>query len=180
MPDSTTFDIERLEDERYQAMLDKDAPTLERLLHPDLVYMHSSGVADSKESYINGLLSGVWDSRSDKTVGPDDRLGGTAGPRLQPVRTRHRRPRYPEKPRQPGTRSLGLQRRKLASCRSAIWRKSEVSVSRPDAWVGTSNHCASAVFRKSKLSPRRPATKEGPALPDSTRPLQMCEAQLDD
>ncbi len=65
-------DIERLEDERYAAMLDKDIAALERLLHPDLVYMHSSGVADSKASYIAGLRDRVWDygsiDRSDQMV----------------------------------------------------------------------------------------------------------------
>jgi len=65
-------DIARLEDQRYAAMLDKDVATLERLLHPDLVYMHSSGVADSKASYIAGVHDRVWDysaiARSEATV----------------------------------------------------------------------------------------------------------------
>jgi ketosteroid isomerase-like protein len=65
-------DIARLEDERYAAMLAKDIATLERLLHPDLVYMHSSGVADGKASYIAGVRERVWDyqriDRSDQTV----------------------------------------------------------------------------------------------------------------
>jgi hypothetical protein len=65
-------DIERLEDERYAAMLGKDIGTLERLLHPDLVYMHSSGVADDKASYIAGVRDRVWDytsiERSEATV----------------------------------------------------------------------------------------------------------------
>lgn len=65
-------DIARLEDERYAAMLAKDIGVLQRLLHPDLVYMHSSGVADSKASYIAGVRDRVWDygaiARSDQTV----------------------------------------------------------------------------------------------------------------
>lgn len=65
-------DIARLEDERYAAMLGKDIDTLERLLHPDLVYMHSSGVADDKASYIAGVRDRVWDyiriARSEETV----------------------------------------------------------------------------------------------------------------
>jgi ketosteroid isomerase-like protein len=68
----TESDIARLEDERYAAMLGKDVAALERLLHPDLVYMHSSGVADSKASYIAGVRDRVWDyhriGRSDQTV----------------------------------------------------------------------------------------------------------------
>ena len=65
-------DIQRLEDERYAAMLGKDVKALERLLDEELVYMHSSGVADSKQSYIRGLSEGVWDyqriGRSEQTV----------------------------------------------------------------------------------------------------------------
>jgi hypothetical protein len=65
-------DIARLEDERYAAMLDKDIDALERLLHPDLLYMHSSGIADTKASYIAGVRDRVWDyhaiTRSDQTV----------------------------------------------------------------------------------------------------------------
>jgi ketosteroid isomerase-like protein len=65
-------DIARLEDDRYAAMLAKDVAALERLLHPDLVYMHSSGVADTKASYIAGVRDRVWDysaiARSDQTV----------------------------------------------------------------------------------------------------------------
>ena len=68
----TTSDIERLEDERYAAMLAKDVAALERLLHPDLVYMHSSGVSDSKASYMAGVRDRLWDyhriARSEQTV----------------------------------------------------------------------------------------------------------------
>jgi ketosteroid isomerase-like protein len=72
MTDPRIADIERLEDERYAAMLANDIDALQRLLHPDLVYMHSSGVADSKVSYIAGLRDRVWDysriERGDQTV----------------------------------------------------------------------------------------------------------------
>jgi hypothetical protein len=75
----TESDIARLEDERYAAMLGKNVAALERLLHPDLVYMHSSGVADSKASYIAGVRDRVWDyhriGRSDQTV----RITGSVG-----------------------------------------------------------------------------------------------------
>jgi ketosteroid isomerase-like protein len=53
-------EIAALEDARYTAMLNGDVATLDRLLHPLLVYMHSSGVADGKASYISGLREGVW------------------------------------------------------------------------------------------------------------------------
>ena len=57
---TSTLDEIALEDARYTAMLKGDVATLERLLHPVLVYMHSSGVADSKASYLSGLRDGVW------------------------------------------------------------------------------------------------------------------------
>ncbi|CAG4889841.1 nuclear transport factor 2 family protein [Paraburkholderia saeva] len=56
--------VRQLEDERYAAMLGKDIAVLDRLLDDKLVYMHSTGVADTKSSYIEGLRTGVWDYRS--------------------------------------------------------------------------------------------------------------------
>jgi ketosteroid isomerase-like protein len=53
--------ITQLEDSRYAAMLGKDIGTLERLLDDKLIYMHSSGIVDTKASYIDGLTAGVWD-----------------------------------------------------------------------------------------------------------------------
>ena len=54
------------------------AYALERLLHPDIVYMHSSGVADTKTSNIAGVADRVWDYsrivRSDQTVRPHGAL----------------------------------------------------------------------------------------------------------
>ena len=65
-------EVERLEDERYAAMVAKDVAVLERLLDDELVYMHSSGAADTKQSYLRGLREGVWDyqriDRSEQTV----------------------------------------------------------------------------------------------------------------
>ncbi len=70
--EGSTAEIVRLEEERYAAMLGKDVARLERLLDEDLVYMHSSGVADTRESYLRGLKDGVWDylriSRTEQTV----------------------------------------------------------------------------------------------------------------
>jgi hypothetical protein len=47
-------EIAALEDARCTAMLKGDVATLERLLHPVLVYMHSTGVADSKPATYLG------------------------------------------------------------------------------------------------------------------------------
>jgi hypothetical protein len=56
--------IRRLEDERYAAMLAGDSATLERLLDPGLRYTHSSGVVDSKASYIEGVRAKRWEYQS--------------------------------------------------------------------------------------------------------------------
>jgi len=72
MTNPDAAEILRLEDERYAAMLAKDVKALERLLDGELVYMHSSGVADTKESYIRGLREHVWDyqriGRTEQTI----------------------------------------------------------------------------------------------------------------
>ena len=49
----------RSEDARYQAQATNDIATLERLLGPDLVYIHSSAAMDSKNSYLELLRSGT-------------------------------------------------------------------------------------------------------------------------
>ena len=46
--------VQQLEDARYAAMVSKDIETLDRLLDDKLIYMHSTGLADTKASYIDG------------------------------------------------------------------------------------------------------------------------------
>ena len=60
-PNDTIDHIARLDRERVAALLAKDTTALNRLLDDELVYVHSTGVADSKQSYLEGLLTGVWD-----------------------------------------------------------------------------------------------------------------------
>jgi len=43
---------------RFKIMVAKDLPGLQDVLHKDLVYFHSSGVQDNKESYIASIASG--------------------------------------------------------------------------------------------------------------------------
>ena len=40
---------------RFKVMVAKDTPGLQAVLHKDLVYFHSSGVQDSKETYIASI-----------------------------------------------------------------------------------------------------------------------------
>jgi ketosteroid isomerase-like protein len=53
--------LRELEQERCDAMIAGDLPTLERLFDDDLVYVHSSGVIDSKQSYNAGVRQKLWD-----------------------------------------------------------------------------------------------------------------------
>ena len=55
--------IRKLEDQRFKAMVDADAATLEKLLADSLVYTHSYGGADSKASYMDGIRSKKWQYR---------------------------------------------------------------------------------------------------------------------
>lgn len=52
-----------LEEQRYAAMLRADVETLERLLDPALTYTHSSGVIDTKDSYLAGVRDKDWEYR---------------------------------------------------------------------------------------------------------------------
>ena len=50
-----TASVLKLERTRYQAMVSNDVVLLERLLSDRLVYTHSSGRRDSKDSYLAAL-----------------------------------------------------------------------------------------------------------------------------
>jgi ketosteroid isomerase-like protein len=52
--------IEKQDLARCTAMLAKDTTALAGMLDDQLVYVHSSGVADTKQSYLEGLRMGVW------------------------------------------------------------------------------------------------------------------------
>jgi ketosteroid isomerase-like protein len=52
--------IKALEDQRYKAMIEADAGMLNKLLADSLVYTHSYGGSDSKESYLEGIRAKKW------------------------------------------------------------------------------------------------------------------------
>jgi hypothetical protein len=60
----TSEDILTLEQRRYDAMLTADVATLERLLDDQLTYTHSSGVVDTKASYIAGVRDRLWEYKA--------------------------------------------------------------------------------------------------------------------
>lgn len=57
-------EIRRLEEERCEAMLSQDVAVLEQLLDDELAYTHSSGVVDTKGSYITGVKEKLWHYQS--------------------------------------------------------------------------------------------------------------------
>lgn len=44
----------------YRAMIDADLPALECLLAPDLVYIHSDGVRESRRRYLSRVKKGYY------------------------------------------------------------------------------------------------------------------------
>ena len=55
---STEKDILALEDRRLAAMIAKDFGALEALVHEQLLYTHSSGITDTKASWLESMKSG--------------------------------------------------------------------------------------------------------------------------
>ena len=49
------------EDRRYQAMIDTDLATLDRMLDDRLSYAHSSGARDTKAEYLEKVRSSYYD-----------------------------------------------------------------------------------------------------------------------
>jgi ketosteroid isomerase-like protein len=58
MSETVKQQIAQLEERRWTAMTQNDLPTLDTLFADDLVYTHSSGTVDSKDSYIQSMRSG--------------------------------------------------------------------------------------------------------------------------
>jgi hypothetical protein len=55
---SSEKEILSLEDKRIAAMLAKDLKALEDMLHEQLLYTHSSGITDTKGSWLDSIKSG--------------------------------------------------------------------------------------------------------------------------
>jgi ketosteroid isomerase-like protein len=67
------------EDRRYQAMIDADLDTLDRMLDDRLSYAHSNGARDTKAEYLGKVRSGYYDYlRADHPVERVEVLGDTA------------------------------------------------------------------------------------------------------
>ena len=72
-------DVLDAENRRYQAMIDADMETLDRLCADEVSYAHSSGARDTKAEYFEKVRSGYYDYHSiDHPVERVEVLGDTA------------------------------------------------------------------------------------------------------
>jgi ketosteroid isomerase-like protein len=60
MSDAIRAEIKKLEDRRFQAMIDGDFDTLDKLLGDGLIYTHSTAQADTRAEYIALCKKGVF------------------------------------------------------------------------------------------------------------------------
>ena len=63
-------------DALYRAMLAHDIPALDRLLDPDVVYVHSPGFAETKQQFLDGVRDGLYVYERVRPV--DERITETA------------------------------------------------------------------------------------------------------
>src|SRR5438045_3449036 len=71
-------EILALEDKRYAAMCDGDFAALEAMLHDELLYTHSSGLTDTKATWLASLRSGKTKYKSAACNDRKERLAGDA------------------------------------------------------------------------------------------------------
>lgn len=57
-------EIRAIEAALYRAMIAKDFAALERILAPDLVYVHSTAVSESRGEYLDGVIGGRYEYES--------------------------------------------------------------------------------------------------------------------
>lgn len=64
MSSNNSDHVLELDSRRIKALLNRDMETLQSLVHPDLIYTHSSARQDTYDSYIEGIASGNTTYRS--------------------------------------------------------------------------------------------------------------------
>ena len=75
---SSDKEILALDDARYAAMCSGDFTALEAMLHDELLYTHSSGLTDTKDTWLASLGSGKRKYKSAACSDRKVRLAGTA------------------------------------------------------------------------------------------------------
>ena len=58
----------------YKAMIAQDHAAMRELLAEDLDYIHSTGVIEGKEAYLDGIVNGLYEYSDIQSVEPDIRV----------------------------------------------------------------------------------------------------------
>jgi len=74
--DVTVQQILEAERDLYRAMIAQDFAAMERILSPDLVYVHSTAVAETKQEYLQGVAKGLYEYEDITTRGTHVRVRG--------------------------------------------------------------------------------------------------------
>ena len=64
------------ERELYQAMMGRDFAAMDAILAEDLVYVHSTAVAETREAYLAGVAAGWYEYESIASRSPRIRIAG--------------------------------------------------------------------------------------------------------
>jgi ketosteroid isomerase-like protein len=77
-PDEARERVRLREAERslYAAMIRKDFAALRQCLSPDLIYVHSTGVTESKAEYLAGVAEGLYQYETIESHAVDVRIHG--------------------------------------------------------------------------------------------------------
>lgn len=70
--DTAGRDVRCAERALYDAMIARDFAALERILDPDLAYVHSTAVTESRAQYLAGVARGLYEYEHIET--PDARI----------------------------------------------------------------------------------------------------------
>lgn len=63
-------DVNAADAARYDALIAQDADALSSLLADDLVYLHGTGAADTKQSFIDGIVGKKFQFRTAQRIDP--------------------------------------------------------------------------------------------------------------
>jgi ketosteroid isomerase-like protein len=74
--DAATKEVLRAEQDLYRAMVAHDRTALQKMLAPDVVYVHSTAVAESRDEYLAGVAAGLYEYRSVTSRGVRVRVHG--------------------------------------------------------------------------------------------------------
>lgn len=64
MENDAAIEILRAERDLYRAQVARDRDSLRAMLAPDLCYVHSTAVAETREEYLDGIAQGLYEYES--------------------------------------------------------------------------------------------------------------------